>query len=574
MSRGDRSRGGRERTAEERERDRQERARQRALKDGAPDAASAPGQPADAAAGAPGDLAPSGDLALPGEMALPEDLAASGDAAADAPRTSADPVGPYAYAAHRPVEEPPDSGFDPLQDPPDAPAAADLLADVAGPATVEYLVTDALGEPDVAAHEPEVAAHEPEVPAHESEAPAHEPEAQVPAHEVQVPAHELEVAREPARIRPEPHGADADAGARHGEPFPAGVHSEDADAPLEPAVPVSLAAAGAAGRAARAARAEQRAKRAPRGRGAKVRPGAVAVGEPRTRSRRSPVGRLVAVLALVVAVVAVILLIKALGSSEHAKKAAVTPGIMRVVIPEGKTRLQIALIASHAGLHGSYRGATKHSKLLDPAQYGAPRGTPNLEGFLFPATYEEYLGAPVSRLVSEQLLAFKENFGAQQVARARALHVTPYQVLIVASMIEREAQVPGDRAKIAAVIYNRLRREIPLGIDATIYYAVELQKNVATYTGELTESQLHIVSPYNTRTNVGLPPTPIANPGLASIEAAANPANAPYLYYVAGADGCGEQVFSRTLADFETHVSAYQAAVKANGGHPPTCKKK
>ena len=91
--------------------------------------------------------------------------------------------------------------------------------------------------------------------------------------------------------------------------------------------------------------------------------------------------------------------------------------------------------------------------------------------------------------------------------------MTPYELLTVASMVEREAQVPADRAKIAAVIYNRLKAGMPLGIDASIYYAVELEKNLATYTHELTESQLRINSPYNTRTHTGLPPTPISNPG-------------------------------------------------------------
>ena len=152
--------------------------------------------------------------------------------------------------------------------------------------------------------------------------------------------------------------------------------------------------------------------------------------------------------------------------------------------------------------------------------------------------------------------------------------MTPYQLLTVASMVEREAQTEHDRPRIAAVIYNRLREGIPLGIDATIYYAVELQKGIATYTGELTESQLKIDSPYNTRTRKGLPPTPISNPGLASIEAAAHPSHVPYLYYVAGADGCGEQVFSKTYAEFQKNAAAYDAAVKKNGGHPPSCKKK
>jgi UPF0755 protein len=182
--------------------------------------------------------------------------------------------------------------------------------------------------------------------------------------------------------------------------------------------------------------------------------------------------------------------------------------------------------------------------------------------------------APVSRLVHQQLTAFVENFGVSEITRARALHVTPYQLVTIASMIEREAQVPGDRPKIAAVIYNRLHKGMPLGIDATIYYAIELRKGIPTYTGELTEAQLQIDSAYNTRTHTGLPPTPISNPGLASIDAAANPAHASYLYYVAAADGCGEHVFSTTLAAFEANAAAYHAALKKNGGHLPACNKK
>jgi UPF0755 protein len=247
---------------------------------------------------------------------------------------------------------------------------------------------------------------------------------------------------------------------------------------------------------------------------------------------------------------------------------------VRVVIPEGETRLQIAELAAADGLTGSYAKATERSPLLNPATYGAPSDTPNLEGFLFPATYDMKAGAPVSRLVAEQLTAFQERFGPEEVRRAHELHVTPYQLLTVASMVEREAQLPGDRPKIAAVIYNRLRIGMPLGIDATIYYAVEQAEGIATDTHELTESQLHIDSPYNTRTHRGLPPTPISNPGMASIEAAAHPAHVSYLYYVAGADGCGEQVFSTSYAQFEVDATAYDAAVKKNGGKPPVCKKK
>jgi cell division protein YceG involved in septum cleavage len=290
------------------------------------------------------------------------------------------------------------------------------------------------------------------------------------------------------------------------------------------------------------------------------------------RNGRSPIARLGAVIALAMVIAAVVLLVRSLGAS-HPKPIVPAP-VVKVVIPEGKTRAQIAQIATAARLSGSYRVASRRSPLLDPVQFGAPRGTPDLEGFLFPATYDMNPGEPASRLVEEQLLAFRENFGPSDIARARALHLTPYQLLIVASMVEREAQLPRDRPKIAAVIYNRLQRGMPLGIDATIYYAVELRTGIATYTHELTEAQLQIDSPYNTRTHTGLPPTPISNPGVASIQAAAHPAHVPYLYYVAGADGCGEQVFSSTQAEFEVNAAAYRTALARNRGRPPTCKRK
>jgi UPF0755 protein len=276
---------------------------------------------------------------------------------------------------------------------------------------------------------------------------------------------------------------------------------------------------------------------------------------------------MLALLALVLVAVAVWLAIDRLTHTTPSKPVAL-PVVVRVLIPEGETRRQIAARAHAAGLAGSYLTASKRSGLLDPARYGAPADTPNLEGFLFPATYDLYRGDPPSRLVHEQLIAFTENFGDEEVRRARELHATPYQLLIVASMVEREAQIPGDRSKVAAVIYNRLRLNMALGIDATIRYALD------DYTRPLTAAQLALDSPYNTRLHRGLPPTPISNPGLASIHAAAHPAHVGYLYYVAGADGCGEQVFSTTYAQFERDAAAYREALSANGGRVPTCRKK
>ena len=285
------------------------------------------------------------------------------------------------------------------------------------------------------------------------------------------------------------------------------------------------------------------------------------------RKRRWPVVALV-LLGLALVVGAAWLAIDRLTSSKPAPKPVAAPIIVRVLIPEGETRPQIAARAHAAGLSGSYLTASKHSPLLDPARYGAPPGAPNLEGFLFPATYDLYRGDPSSRLVHEQLIAFTENFGDEEIRRARELHITPYQLLIVASMVEREAQLSGDRAKVAAVIYNRLRLNMPLGIDSTIRYALN------DYTQPLTAAQLELDSPYNTRTHRGLPPTPISNPGDAAIGAAAHPAHVSYLYYVAGADGCGEQVFSTSIAQFERDAAAYREALRTNGGRVPTCKRK
>ncbi|MFI5003669.1 MAG: endolytic transglycosylase MltG [Solirubrobacterales bacterium] len=286
---------------------------------------------------------------------------------------------------------------------------------------------------------------------------------------------------------------------------------------------------------------------------------------PRRRDRR-PRWPALALAALAVVAVGAFALAKALPSSKPVPAPAPLE-IVKITIPEGETRAQIARIAAAKGLTGSYLASSRHSPPLDPAHYGAPRGTPSLEGFLFPATYELFAGSPARRLVAEQLTAFEENFGRAEVRRARALHITPYQLLTVASMVEREALLERDRPRVAAVIYNRLRAGMPLGIDATIRYALH------DFSAPLTEAQLHSDSPYNTRTHRGLPPTPISNPGMASIEAAAHPAHVPYLYYVNGADGCGDLVFSETSAAFERNAAAYQAALSRNGGRVPTCRR-
>ena len=236
-----------------------------------------------------------------------------------------------------------------------------------------------------------------------------------------------------------------------------------------------------------------------------------------------------------------------------------------ITVPEGRSRREeAARIRTNSNLRGSYLAATKRSPVLKPARYGAPRGTPSLEGFLFPATYELRSTAPVTQLVNQQLLAFKRAIRRVSMGAAHRKNLSTYDVLIIASMVEREAMLRRERSVIAGVIYNRLRRNIPLGIDATIRYAT------GNWMRPLTQSQLRIRSPYNTRTHLGLPPTPIGSPGLASIRAAAHPKRTPYLYYVVKPGGCGEHAFARTFAEFQRATARYNAARAQSGGRSPT----
>jgi uncharacterized YceG family protein len=249
------------------------------------------------------------------------------------------------------------------------------------------------------------------------------------------------------------------------------------------------------------------------------------------------------------------------------REVSTQPATIDVTIPEGRSRREIVTIARKAGLTGDYLEASKRFKgALNPFRYGAPRGTRSLEGFLFPATYELKPGAPARDLVEKQLAAFEENFAKVDLKRARRKNLNAYDVLVIASMVEREAQLARERPLIAAVIYNRLKDGIPLGIDATSRYALNKPS------GALTQSELESDSPYNTRKRAGLPPTPIGNPGLSSIRAAAAPANVKYRYFVVKPGTCGEHAFSNTIEQFQQDSERYTAArAQAGGKSPTTC---
>lgn len=214
-----------------------------------------------------------------------------------------------------------------------------------------------------------------------------------------------------------------------------------------------------------------------------------------------------------------------------------------VTIPEGFRLEQVAeTLAEEIGLsrEAFLRVAGSGEFSLPPY---LPEGAETVEGFLFPETYEFREGASPEDVINRQLEQFSLEAEGLPWDRAEGLGVTPYEVVVIASLIEREARVAEDRAKVAAVIYNRLARGMKLQIDATVLYALPQHKE------RLTFEDLEFPSPYNTYLHAGLPPTPIASPGIASLEAALQPADADYLYYVV-IDESGRHGFTSSYQEF------------------------
>ncbi len=279
---------------------------------------------------------------------------------------------------------------------------------------------------------------------------------------------------------------------------------------------------------------------------------------------RRVLGLLVLVAFCAIVVVGALALIDQITGSDEPAESVKAAKTSELTIPEGLDRHQIADLAKEAGLKGDYEQASKSFKGFDPAKYGA-EAPPNLEGFLFPALYELPKKATAKDLISRQLDAFKANIKEVDLSYAESKNLNVYDVLKIASMIEREIAVPEERELAAAVIYNRLSAGDTLGIDATIRYYLQ------NYDEQLTESELADPHAYNTRVNPGLPPTPIGNPGLASIEAAANPAKSDAYYFVIKPGSCNEHVFVATEEEFAEAEAAYQAALQEQGDSPTEC---
>jgi UPF0755 protein len=249
----------------------------------------------------------------------------------------------------------------------------------------------------------------------------------------------------------------------------------------------------------------------------------------------------------------------ALAVAPAAVAAAPKPVLLRISFPEGFSTRQmadrvaavrrIAIARRHVTpvLTGrSYAAALARTPA--PPAFRPFMHRKSVEGFLFPSTYLFGPADRAPRLIELQVQAFEHEWSRLDL---RSVQANPYEVLTIASMVEREAAVPSERALIAAVIYNRLGQNMPLGIDATLRYGLGIQG-----TRPLTKAQLRSNSPYNTRRFTGLPPTPIGNPGFASMQAAAHPAQVDYLYYVR-IPGTVRHFFTADYAEFCAKVAEY-----------------
>jgi UPF0755 protein len=219
-----------------------------------------------------------------------------------------------------------------------------------------------------------------------------------------------------------------------------------------------------------------------------------------------------------------------------------------IVIPEGFTTEQIAERLASKKLVDQIdfvkAAATEGQGFVFDDGFAPPR---NLEGYLFPLTYNFVRGSTPHEIVQQML----DEFDKHVVSRHPDMH-NWHDAIIVASLVEREAKIDSDRPLIASVYYNRLKAGMALQCDATVQYALPAHKSRLMY------SDLRIDSPYNTYLRKGLPPGPICNPGLLSIEAAINPANTDYLFYVAGPTGA--HIFSRTLAQQDRAIAAVRTS--------------
>lgn len=223
----------------------------------------------------------------------------------------------------------------------------------------------------------------------------------------------------------------------------------------------------------------------------------------------------------------------------------IEPEFVRITVPEGKTVIEIARIVGN-GTHISADDFLAEARSGRHRISIMPEGSKNLEGLLFPKTYDVMDRMDAGDLIERMLTQFERETASLDFSTAEKQGLTPYEAVVAASLIEREAKVQKDRPLVSSVIYNRLARPMRLQIDATVQYAILLRDG--EYEKNLTQDHYTSVkSPYNTYLIDGLPPAPIASPGLPSIEAALNPADTGFYFYRLSSNG-RSHCFSRDSA--------------------------
>ena len=220
----------------------------------------------------------------------------------------------------------------------------------------------------------------------------------------------------------------------------------------------------------------------------------------------------------------------------------------RLTIPEGFNLSQTARRVESAGLGSEAEFLAAATRPGLPARLGIPGET--MEGFCFPDTYFIPGGWPADRILETMAARFGEVFTPEMKKRVRERGMTLLEVVTLASIIEKETGDPGEQPRISAVFHNRLARKIPLMADPAVIYGI------ADFDGNLTKEHLKTPGPYNLYLKRGLPPGPIANPGLGAMTAALYPADADHLYFVSRNDGTHH--FSRTLQEHNQAVRQYQ----------------
>jgi UPF0755 protein len=180
----------------------------------------------------------------------------------------------------------------------------------------------------------------------------------------------------------------------------------------------------------------------------------------------------------------------------------------------------------------------------------------NLEGYMYPSTYSFPRDSNPKDIIKTMVEQFKKDWKAEWTDEAKALGHTPAEIVTIASLIETEAGVETDRPIVASVIYNRLNKNIPLGIDQTVVYIAKMENR---WDGTINVSDLNATSPYNTRKYNGLPPGPISSVSESALNAALHPAQSDYLYYVRNVDlNDGSHWFYSSAAEFEKGKAKYQ----------------